>query len=121
MPYKDFLRWEYFGNSILRNAQMHKLEDCCARVLRGDRATLHRLRAAGFVCGMGFWAFGLPALHRYLCGDGQGDYRGWLRQLYASDLNIRLRELGGEIVILDNRGKVDASGYCLRRLPTQET
>jgi len=106
---------------ISMNAEMHKLQDYCARVLRGDKATLHRLRAAGFVCEAGFWAFGLPALHCYIFGDSHDDYRGWLQQLYAGDLNTQLRELGGEIAILDNRGKVDASCYCLRRLPTQET
>ncbi len=101
------------------NTDLEHLHNCCANVLRGDETTLQQLRAAGFECEEGFWAFRLPALHRYLCGDRDDNYRGWLKQLYASDLNSRLRELGGEIAILDNRGKVDASCYCLRRLPTQ--
>ena len=44
------------------------------------------------------------------------DYTGFLRELYASDLNTRLRDLGAEIAIVDNHGKVDSSLYCLRRL-----
>ncbi len=99
---------------------LQRFMDCCEAVLRGDAQVLEQLRAQGFSCEPGHWTFGLPELHRYL-NAGQGeDYRHWLKQLYASDINTRLRELGAEIAIVDNRGKVDASLYDLRPLPTGE-
>ncbi|MOA59099.1 hypothetical protein D3C78_1836360 [compost metagenome] len=50
--------------------------------------------------------------------DGEAlEYRTFVRQLFASQINLRLREQGAEIAIADNRGKVSASLYCLRRLP----
>jgi hypothetical protein len=95
---------------------LQRFIECCEAVLRGDAPLLEQLRAEGFTCEPGGWTFSLPELHRYL-DAGQGrDYRRWLKQLYASDTNTRLRELGAEIAILDNRGKVDASLYGLRRL-----
>lgn len=100
------------------NDPLQRIFDCCEAVLRGDTQMLEQLRTYGFTCEPGHWAFSLPELHRYL-DAGQGmDYRRWLKQLYASDINTRLRELGAEIAILDNRGKVGSSLYCLRRLPT---
>lgn len=89
---------------------------CCQGVLQGDALLLEQLRAQGFVCAIGSWDFSLPALHAYLSAGQGTDYRRWLQRLYASDINARLRDLGAEIVILDNRGKVDLSLYGLRRL-----
>ncbi len=98
------------------NDPRQRFLDCCEAVLRDDAQLLEQLRARGFSCEPGSWTFSLPELHLYL-NAGQGvDYRCWLKQLYASDINTRLRELGAEIVIVDNRGKVDASLYGLRRL-----
>nr|WP_298142154.1 hypothetical protein [uncultured Pseudomonas sp.] len=96
---------------------LQRFVDCCEAVLRGDAQLLAQLRAHGFACDPGHWAFGLPELHRYLDAGRGTDYRLWLKQLYASDINTRLGELGAEIAILENRGKVDASLYGLRRLP----
>lgn len=90
---------------------------CCEAVLRGDARLLAQLRAHGFACEPGYWAFGLRELHRYLEAEQGITYRRWLKQLYASDINTRLCELGAEIAILDNRGKVETNLYCLRRLP----
>lgn len=92
---------------------------CCERVLRDDAQLLEQLRAHGFACTAGRWEFGLPALHGYLGGGHGVAYRDWLQRLYASDINARLRQLGAEIAILDNRGKVDFSLYGLRRLPAE--
>jgi len=91
--------------------------DCCEAVLRDDAQMLEQLRAHGFSCEPGHWTFGLPELDRYLKVGQGADYRLWLKQLYASDINSRLRKLSAEIAIVDNRGKVDASLYSLRRLP----
>lgn len=93
---------------------------CCQRVLRGEAEQLGQLQVAGFVCAPGSWQFELPALHGYLCRQlppGTGaDYRAFLRQLYASDLNSRLAALGAQMVVLDNRGKVSRSRYALQPL-----
>ena len=98
------------------NDPRQRFLDCCEAVLRGDAQLLEQLRARGFSCEPGSWTFSLPELHRYLTARQGMDYRRWLKQLYASDINTRLRELGAEIVIVDNRGKVDTSLYGLRRL-----
>ncbi|MDT4879085.1 hypothetical protein FQZ97_1147260 [compost metagenome] len=95
--------------------------NCCERVLQGDAALLGQLRARGFACGAGRWEFSLPALHGYLVAENGVEYRHWQRRLYASDINTRLRQLGAEIAIVDNRGKVGSSLYCLRRLPPETT
>ena len=86
----------------------------CQALLHGDADTLAHLREAGFTCAPGHWEFLLPQLHRWLAP--QWDYPRLRQALYASDLNSRLRALGGEIAIADNRGNVDLSRYCLRRL-----
>jgi hypothetical protein len=101
------------------NDPLQRFFSCCEAVLRGDAQLLEQLRAQGFSCEPGSWTFSLPELHRYLdAGQGMA-YRLWLKQLYASDINTRLRQLGAEIVIVDNRGEVDESLYGLRRLPAQ--
>lgn len=87
---------------------------CCVAVLHGEEGVLRRLREAGFDCEPGYWAFRLPALHRFL--GATEDYRSWRQALYAGDLNARLRELGAEIAIAENRGHADQTLYCLRRL-----
>jgi hypothetical protein len=96
------------------------LFDGCQAVLQGDEVFVALLSDQGFVCGPGYWQFRLPALHGFvqvqLPVAQQPDYPRFLQQLYASDLNSRLRELGAEIAIVDNHGKVDSSLYCLRRL-----
>lgn len=93
---------------------------CCERLLAGDVELIGQLRGHGFVCAPAEWQFQLPALHAYLItrlSPGERvDYRSFLRELYASDLNRRLAELGAHIAIVDNRAKVDLSTYALRRL-----
>jgi len=86
----------------------------CQAVLAGDAALLARLQAAGFDCQAGYWAFRLPQLHLWLAP--QLDYPRLRKALYASELNTRLKTLGGELAIVDNQGSSDLSLYCLRRL-----
>lgn len=86
----------------------------CQAVLAGDAALLARLQAAGFACQAGYWAFRLPQLQQWLAP--QLDYPRLRQALYASELNTRLKALGGEIAIADNQGNSDLSRYCLRRL-----
>lgn len=86
----------------------------CQAVLAGDAALLSRLQAAGFDCQAGYWAFRLPQLHLWLAP--QLDYPRLRQALYTSELNTRLKALGGELAIADNQGNSDLSLYCLRRL-----
>ncbi|WP_137972435.1 hypothetical protein [Pseudomonas sp. F(2018)] len=86
----------------------------CQAVLAGDAALLARLQAAGFDCQAGYWAFRLPQLHLWLAP--QLDYPRLRQALYTSELNTRLKALGGELAIADNQGNSDLSLYCLRRL-----
>jgi hypothetical protein len=86
----------------------------CQAVLAGDAALLGQLQAVGFDCQAGYWAFRLPQLHLWLAP--QLDYPRLRQALYASELNTRLKALGGELAIADNQGNSDLSLYCLRRL-----
>lgn len=92
---------------------------CCHAVLLGDPSAIEELRSAGFDCALAAWSFTLPALHAFLTEHLHVtlDYKAFIQQLFASDINLRLREHGAEIAIADNRGKVNSSRYCLRRLP----
>jgi hypothetical protein len=96
------------------------LLDCCQRVLRAEQEFIGQLTAAGFVCTAGDWQFGLPAVHRFLLSqlpvDVAPEYPQFVQQLYASDLNQRLRALGAEMALADNQGNIHLSRYCLRRL-----
>lgn len=96
------------------------LEDC-ARLLAGDAVLIAQLREQGFVCEVGRWHFTLPALHTWLTsrleGGKQVPYAQFCQELFASDINQRLRQQGAEIAIADNCGKISLSLYCLRRLP----
>lgn len=93
---------------------------CCERLLRDDAELIALLRSQGFVCGPSAWQFSLPALHAFVRGqlaaEDALEYLQFRRQLFASDLNTRLRALGAQVVILYNRGKVDTSLYRLCRL-----
>ncbi|MBP8184853.1 MAG: hypothetical protein KAX95_03140 [Pseudomonas sp.] len=96
------------------------LLDCCQRVLRAEPRLIAQLTAAGFVCAAGDWQFRLPAVHRFLLTQlpvaEAPEYPQFIQQLYASDLNQRLRALGAEMALADNQGNIHLSRYCLRRL-----
>jgi hypothetical protein len=96
------------------------LFDSCQRVLGAEQELIAQLTAAGFVCSAGHWQFSLPALQQFLLSqlpaEQAVDYPLFVQQLYASDLNQRLRELGAEMALADNQGNIHQSRYCLRRL-----
>lgn len=104
------------------NAPVGFFLGCCERLLRDDGELIDLLRGLGFVCGPGEWQFSLPALHGFLRGQMAVDecpaYRVFRQQLFASDVNTRLREQGAEIVIVHNLARADQSTYGLRRLVT---
>jgi hypothetical protein len=106
---------EFHEPGVLMSEAVEAFYAGCVRVLQGDAALIAQLQAQGFACEEGYWAFSLPAVQAWLEGAGT-DCQGWLKRLYASDFNARLKALGGEVVIAENRGKVDESLYCLRRL-----
>lgn len=94
---------------------------CCNLLLAGDTSFVTRLQKQGFVCAEGEWLFTLPTLHAWLMDPlqraEQVPYAQFCQELFASDINQRLRQQGAEIAIADNRGKISLSLYCLRRLP----
>jgi hypothetical protein len=42
------------------------------------------------------------------------EYKAFRKALFHSPLNEEMKKRGGEIVILENKGKVDESVYCLK-------
>ncbi|MES2821259.1 MAG: hypothetical protein V4812_19970 [Pseudomonadota bacterium] len=89
----------------------------CTRVLAGDTLLIGELQRQGFACTIGHWQFRLPALHALLCHDAPNaqalDYAAFRQRLLKGPVNRSLRAHGGQILILDNRGKVDLSLYAL--------
>lgn len=63
------------------------------------------------------WSFTLPDLHRFLQAQdevfGRLDYRQFRRAIFNCPLNRVIQTLGAEIIIADNRAKVDESRYAL--------
>lgn len=88
------------------------------QVARKDAARLDRLkREQRFSVDENRWCFTLPDLYRFLqlqddAFDGI-DYRQFRRALFSSPIGRNLRSLGAEIVIAENRAKVDKSSYAL--------
>ena len=89
------------------------------RVAQRDPALLGALRReARFGFAPGRWCFGLPDLHAFLQRRDavfrSMDYTSFRTLLFDSPVNRAVRTRGAEIVIADNRGKVDRSRYALR-------
>ncbi|MET1076995.1 MAG: hypothetical protein ABWY06_03135 [Pseudomonas sp.] len=101
----------------------HALNDflhCCQQVLAGDGELIELLRHQGFACAAGHWHFRLPALHAFLDArlpaEHRTSYHVFRQALLTSPVNTRLRPHQGQILIIDNLGKVDVSLYGLSRL-----
>ncbi|MEY8204135.1 MAG: hypothetical protein RPR40_03585 [Bermanella sp.] len=90
-----------------------------ADFLLDDAQLLSDIENYPFVTSAHHWHFTLPSLHHFLQSQapcfGQLDYKQFRKALFNSPINERLKRLNGEIVIVDNRGNVDVSGYALRR------
>jgi hypothetical protein len=101
------------------------LLDYCQRVLRAEQGLITQLTAAGFVCSAANWQFSLPALQQFLLSqmpaEQAADYPQFVQQLYASDLNQRLRELRAEMALSDNQGKVHPNRKGLNTLRRKMT
>ncbi len=88
------------------------------RVARRDGPALEGLRREQCFCvDERCWSFTLPDLHRFLQAQdevfGRVDYRQFRRAIFRCPLNRAVQSLGAEIIIADNRAKVDESRYAL--------
>ena len=66
----------------------------------------------------GEWRFSLSELYHFLQKTDQAfeglSYQEFKQKLYSSSINRDLSEMGGEVVVVDNKRKVEASTYALR-------
>lgn len=101
---------------------MHELEQALVsffeRVARQDSHQLQRLaQEPRFRVEPGRWCFTLPELHAFLQAEDASfraiDYKRFRQALFNSPINQRIKRLGAEITIADNRSKVDQSSYAL--------
>jgi len=88
------------------------------RVALRDAEELRRLHAdPAFALDPDRWRFTLPDLFAYLQQRDEAfsgtDYLRFRRALFNSSVNRNVRRFGAEIVIADNRSKVDQSTYAL--------
>ena len=88
------------------------------RVARRDERALQALsKESRFRVDERCWSFTLPDLHRFLQTQhevfGQVDYRQFRRSIFNCPLNQAMQWHGAEIVIAENRAKVDESRYAL--------
>lgn len=101
---------------------MHAVEQALLsffeRVARRDERVLKGLRREPrFRVDEHGWQFTLPDLHGFLQARdevfGRASYRQFRRSIFNCPLNQAVKRLGAEIVIADNRAKVDESRYAL--------
>lgn len=94
----------------------------CQRFLVAEEDLIRHLQEQGFVCADRGWNFTLPQLHRFLAAQRADDeapsYSLFRQQLFNSSINADLAEKHAEIVIVDNKGKVDLSTYRLQHRTT---
>ena len=88
------------------------------RVARREPAQLQCLeRHPGFVLESERWCFKLPDLYIYLQRHEPGfhdvDYRRFRGLLFGCPVNRTIALLGAQVIIADNRRKVDRSTYAL--------
>ena len=70
----------------------------------------------GFTIENGKCIFTLDSLYQSIRDDIDLDYAEFRSQLYSSDVNKRLRDLGYMIEVSESTGKVDSSTYQLAKL-----
>lgn len=92
---------------------------------RKDRALLEKLeREPDFSVESERWCFTLPGLHAFLKSQdqtfGHVEYAQFRKMVFGSTLNQAVKSHGGEIIIHDNQGHVDKTGYALVWWPGDE-
>ena len=88
------------------------------QVARRDAAQLTKLsREPCFTLEQDRWCFALPDLFSFLQREdgafGGIGYKRFRQLLFDSPVNQTARRFGAEIIIVDNRSKVDQSRYAL--------
>ncbi len=88
------------------------------QVAQKDEVLLNKLRQESrFTLTPERWCFTLPDLYAFLQRQDvafhANDYRQFRRALFHSPVNNTIAPHGAEIIIVDQRGKVDQSGYAL--------
>jgi hypothetical protein len=88
------------------------------RVAQKDSAHLDKLKQERrFLIEQGRWYFTLPDLFSFLQQEDDIfsgiDYKQFRRAIFDSPINQIVRSCGAEIIIADNRAKVDQSSYAL--------
>lgn len=88
------------------------------RAARKDKTQLDKLkREQRFLVGQERWCFTLPDLYSFL--QRQDDvfrgvnYKQFRRAIFNSPINQTVKSYGAEVIITDNRAKVDQSRYAL--------
>lgn len=88
------------------------------RVARKNKDQLKKLQQERcFSVEEGCWRFTLPDLHSFLQRQedvfSHIDYKQFRRLIFSSNINQTTKLHGAEIIIADNRNKVDKSNYAL--------
>ncbi len=96
------------------------------KIFRGfllkNESLLKGIEQHPFVTTSNSWQFTLPALHAFLKSESYFcdlDYLEFKQQLFHSSINNQLKSINGEIIIIDNKNKVDTSTYALIQVNTE--
>lgn len=96
------------------------------QVAQKDKAQMEKLKQEQrFNVGQGRWCFTLPDLHSFLQHQNEIfsciEYKQFRQLIFNSPVNQTVKLYGAEIIITDNRAKVDKSSYALvwpdRKIP----
>jgi hypothetical protein len=96
----------------------HALITFFERVARKDKVQIDKLKQQQcFLVEQGRWCFTLPDLYSFLRQQDDvfryTDYKLFRRALFSSPINAIIRQFDAEVIIADNRAKVDHSRYAL--------
>jgi hypothetical protein len=88
------------------------------QVARKNKECLEKLeQEKRFSLEQGRWCFTLPDLHLFLQQQDDAfstvDYAQFRQLIFRSPINQAIKLFGAEITIIDNRAKVDQSGYAM--------
>lgn len=102
----------------MEEARQQALLDFFMLAARKDKTLLAQLQQTPvFTIDKTCWQFTLPDLYRFLHTSNTTfatiDYREFRRLLFNCPVNELLRQYDAEIVISDNKGKVNESSYAL--------
>ena len=104
--------------SIADDAPQRELVSFFKQAARKDQDVLEKLKLdLNFSIEPDRWCFSLPDLHAFLQRQNtifaDTGYSRFRKLVFCSPLNQAVRSCGAEIIIVDNQGHVDRSGYAL--------